>query len=115
MPGHHPAGPTPPETPNIVQLHPRLRGTAAGATHPAGTPDAPSQTPEAILAETVQALFRYHGQSLTDPDTATAYRVTLEAVLTMVDGALVQGHMDHEAHSRLRSMVLAAQYVPDLL
>jgi len=121
MPGD-PAGPTPPHTPNVVPLCPHRR--AAASSRPAGdcgtprepdAPAAPAETPEAILTQTIQALYLHRGRSLTDPDTAEAYDIALEAALVMVDAVFVQGHMGNDAHHRLRHMVTAARRVPDLL
>lgn len=67
------------------------------------------------LAERVQAAFRYRGLSLTDPDTAYVFGVSLEAVLPILDGALATGLMTEDQHRILRSMFEAAGSTPTIL
>lgn len=67
------------------------------------------------LATRIQALFRYHGQSLADPETADAYRTSLAAVRLILDGALANDVVGAEQHETLRSMVDAAEKAPAVL
>ncbi|HEX5567933.1 MAG TPA: hypothetical protein VFY14_13575 [Streptomyces sp.] len=111
MPGHSPAGPTPPF--NVVQLHRHRREPTIDHDTP-GDRDG-DRDPRAALTETVQAFFTYRGQSLADPATAAAFDTTCEVVLTMLEGAFVQGHLGNEEYQRLRSMLQAARNAPGLL
>jgi hypothetical protein len=71
--------------------------------------------PQLALAETVQALFLFRGQSLADPSTAAAYRTSLEALRLLLEGAAATGVLPEVQHTALRSLVEAAAEVPDIL
>jgi hypothetical protein len=77
-------------------------------------PSVPSRS-QLVLAETVQGLFLFRGQSLADPATAAAYRVSLEAVNLLLEGALATGALPEVQHATLRDLVDAAATVPDIL
>lgn len=79
----------------------------------APVPGAPLPDPAmATLTERVQALFRHHGQTLANPDTAAVFRTSLEAVRLILDGALASGVLVADQHATLRGMVDAADQVP---
>jgi hypothetical protein len=82
----------------------------------AALPDASFPDPGlSALTERVQGLFLHYGQSLADPDTAAAYRTSLEAVRLILEGALASGILAADQHATLRDMVYAADQVPDNL
>jgi hypothetical protein len=68
-----------------------------------------------VLATRIQAVFLRDGLSLADPDTAQAYRVTLEAAQLVISGAAATGIIDDDAHETLTGMLTAAHDVPDVL
>ncbi|MEV6165774.1 hypothetical protein AB0L71_28445 [Streptomyces sp. NPDC052052] len=90
----------------------RVRGRrrSAPVPEPAGPP-----TPQQQLAETMEAMFLARGRTLTDPQTADAYAITLEAVLLMLDGALAEGVVGEPAHESLRGMIGGMADSPNML
>lgn len=77
-------------------------------------------SPEQQLTEHMEALFNAHEwgghqRTLSDPATAQAFTIALEAVLMMLDGALVEGIVEEEQHRRLRLMVEGMQRAPENL
>ena len=77
---------------------------------PATAYDDPSA--EQLLTEHVEALFSKHGRTLSDDDTAQAYQITLDLVLMMMDGALVEGVVGEEQHKTLRGMLKGMKQAP---
>ncbi|MET7713745.1 hypothetical protein [Streptomyces sp. NPDC005407] len=84
-----------------------------GGEHPVAASREPS--PQQQLAETVQAMFLARGRSLTDQVVAESFGITMEAVLLMVDGALVEGVLGEEQHRTLRGMLEGMQAAPHLV
>lgn len=74
------------------------------------THDDPSA--EQQLTEHVEALFNKNGRTLSDDDTAQAYQITLDIVLMMMEGALVEGLVGEEQHTTLRGMVQGMKQAP---
>lgn len=72
-------------------------------------------TPEQKLAATVEAAFARHRRSLTDPDTAEDYTITLGVVITLLTGARDQGLLQEEQFGTLDSMVQGLLAAPRLL
>ena len=70
---------------------------------------------ETQLAETVQALYLHRRRTLTDPDTAEAYDIAMEAAILVVDGAKLHGQIDAEQHQVLAGMLQAARRAPHVL
>ncbi|MEU9014325.1 hypothetical protein AB0D12_32050 [Streptomyces sp. NPDC048479] len=93
--------------------HPAARGRGHGGEHAVAGAREPS--PQQQLAETVQAMFLARGRTLTDKATAETFGITLEAVLLMVDGALVEGVLGDEEHRTLRGMLEGMQAAPHLV
>ncbi|MFJ1993031.1 hypothetical protein [Streptomyces asiaticus] len=123
MPGPEPAGTTPPPplpdptVGDVIRLgdrraarHERQEPTVGAAY---GQPSDP--TPEELLAQTIQALYLKRQRSLADPETAEAYDIALQAMLLMLDGAMVRAGLPEEHHRTLRGMVEAARQVPNIL
>ena len=117
MPGAaEPVGSTPAPTgggDTVIHLDGR-RGTRDrhdGKGQPVDT-RGPADTPEAILAQTIQALYIHRGRTLTDPDTAEAFDIALVAAKLIVDGAQARGGLDHET---LQRMLDTARRVPHIL
>lgn len=103
----HPAG-APGPTARIIHFDRRDRRVARQRTHlPAATPPPlhTEPTPQQRLAETMEALFLARGRTLSDEPTAEAYRVTLEAVLLMLDGSLAEHLVGEEEYRHLRGML----------
>jgi hypothetical protein len=67
------------------------------------------------LAARVQASFQERGKSLTDPDTAEAFRVALDFIAEVHAGALATGVLDEPQHATLSGMVESAWWVPDVV
>lgn len=72
-------------------------------------------TPHEKLAATVEDLFAKHGRSLTDPETAEDYLITLRMVRIMLQGAHAEGVIAEEAHGDLDAMVEGMMTAPGLL
>lgn len=72
-------------------------------------------TPHEKLAAVVEDLFAKHGRSLTDPDSAEDYLITLRAVRIMLRGAREQGILGQEAFSDLDAMLEGMMTAPGLL
>ncbi|MCX4885945.1 hypothetical protein [Streptomyces sp. NBC_00847] len=72
-------------------------------------------TPHERLAATVEDLFAKHGRSLTDPESAEDYLITLRAVRIMLGGAREQGLLGEEAYADLDAMLEGMMTAPGLL
>lgn len=79
------------------------------------SPSTPAGTADVRLAAWVQSLFNDRQRTLNDPDTAEAADITLEAVLMVADGMLVQGEIDKDAHAMLRAYLMAMMRIPGVL
>lgn len=77
--------------------------------------DGDSPTPEEQLAQTVEALYLKRRRTITDPATAEAFDIALEAALIVVDGTLAHGHITAEQHQLLAGMLQAARRAPEVL
>jgi hypothetical protein len=75
----------------------------------------PAETPEAILAQTIQALYLHRRRTLTDPDTAEAFDIAMQAALLIVDGAQARGGLSDSEHETLQRMLQTARRVPHIL
>lgn len=121
MPGHNPAGTTPPApltaapgSADVIALAGRRTGHLKAVEEAPMTGATPAPVPDERLAIAIQALYIGRRMSLADPDTADAYRVALEAVtLLILDGAYRTGGLGEGEHRRLRALLDAAQLVPD--
>jgi len=67
------------------------------------------------LATRVQAEFAGRGRTLTDPATAEAYRITLDVMRMIHEGALATGVLDEDQHAALAGMTDGADHAPGLL
>ncbi|MFJ5294508.1 hypothetical protein [Streptomyces sp. NPDC088348] len=72
-------------------------------------------TPEQRLAISIEALFLRKSLSLSDPETAAAFGVAIDAVLLVLDGALANGHIEADSHRFLGQQMQALLSVPDSL
>jgi hypothetical protein len=84
-------------------------------------PDTPRPRPAgahaalAALAERFEETFNEHRLSLTDERTADAYKVTLQLVQGLFDGANAQGIVDDGQHQELSAMVDGVMGAPELI
>lgn len=69
--------------------------------------------PQKRLERYMQGRFLSEGQTLNDADTATAFRVTLDAVQHIHDAALDQGVIDQSQHDTLSAWLHGLRLVPD--
>lgn len=122
MPGTGPAGSTPPtptdpDTTGFTYLGSRRRARTTDRQEPdMGTAhDDQPFNPEVQLAETIQALYLHRRRTLTDPDTAEAYDIAIEAAILVVDGAQMHGHIDDDQHQVIAGMLQAARRAPHAL
>ncbi|MEU5733808.1 MULTISPECIES: hypothetical protein [Streptomyces] len=74
-----------------------------------------ADSPEGRLAQTIQALYLHRARTLTDPATAEAFDIALEAALLIVDGAQARGGLRQEDHEMLRRMLETARQVPGII
>ena len=80
-----------------------------------GGPHSEPDSPEARLAQTIQAIYLSRRRTLTDPETAEAYDIALDAVVLIVDGAKARGGLAAEDHELLLRMLNTARRVPEIL
>jgi hypothetical protein len=78
-------------------------------------PSEPSASPQQRLADSVEARFLKCERTLTDPETAEAYQITLDLVSTMLAGAHVNGIVDDEQRRELHAMIDGMKAAPGLL
>ncbi|MCA1223965.1 hypothetical protein [Streptomyces sp. 8L] len=57
------------------------------------------------MAEAVQQMFLAHGRTLTDPDTAEVFILTLDIVASLHAGAAHEGVIDDDAHTILAGWI----------
>jgi hypothetical protein len=118
MPGAaEPAGTTPAPTvggDRVIHLDGR-RGPRTNRKGKGQTVDGPADTPEGILAQTIQALYLHQGRTLTDADTAEAFDIALVAAKLIVDGAQARGGLSDHDHETLQRMLDTARRVPHIL
>lgn len=111
MPAAPATPPVPPTGGDVIHLDHRRPSGRGGPRIPAGggnaaiAPDEPSPDPLTGLAHTLQALYAAHGRTLTDEDTAQAYRLALDAVALMLQGALARGHLDPGQHMEIHALL----------
>ncbi|WP_448333530.1 hypothetical protein [Streptomyces sp. DSM 41534] len=118
MPGCDPAGttPAPPAGDGVIHLGDHRTARADRQEPTVGGPHAePAGTPEARLAQTIQAIYLSRRRTLTDPETAEAYDIAIDAVVLIVDGAHARGGLGPEEHDLLRRMLDTARRVPEIL
>lgn len=72
-------------------------------------------TPQEKLAAMVERAFADHARTLTDPDTAEAFLITLGLMRKVLDGARAQDLIDEAAHRDLTGMLDGMQAAPGLL
>ncbi|CAM5493195.1 hypothetical protein GCM10010390_65090 [Streptomyces mordarskii] len=117
MPGCDPAGTTPAPVvgDGVIHLGDR-RSTRADRQEPTvGGTLSDADSPEGRLAQTIQALYLHRARTLTDPATAEAFDIALEAALLIVDGAQARGGLRQEDHEMLRRMLETARQVPGII
>jgi hypothetical protein len=78
-------------------------------------PREPSESPHQNLANSIEARFLKCERTLTDPDTAEVYLITLDLVSTMLAGAHVNGVLDDEQRRELHAMIDGMKATPGLL
>jgi hypothetical protein len=78
-------------------------------------PSEPSASPQQRLADSVEARFLKCERTLTDPETAETYQITLDLVSTMLAGALVNKIVDDEQRRELHAMIDGMKAAPGLL
>jgi hypothetical protein len=119
MPAAEPADPGPdgghgPGTVILFRKRPSMRRRRREDTMPnAGEPSA---SPQQRLTDSIEAYFLKHdARTLTDPETAEAYLITLGLVRNMLEGARVNGVVDDEQHGELQAMIDGMRAAPGLL
>lgn len=105
-----------PHTPTpVIPFRPRP-GTSRTERKTPTVPPGSEQPPERRLAEFVERLFLRHGRrTLTDPEAAAVFRITLTAVGHMLQGARTEGVLDAAAHRELSAMIEGLQSAPDIV
>lgn len=118
MPAADSAQPEPAEAASaaILQLFPhRAPERLSKRDRKAPVPDTPEPSPHERLAESVETLFLKHDRTLSEPETAEAYLITLHLVATLFEGAHVNGLVDDQQHTELAAMIEGMRAVPGLL
>ncbi|WP_327259955.1 hypothetical protein [Streptomyces sp. NBC_01240] len=88
----------------------RRVGSQAGPSEPAA-----ARTPQQELAITLEAMFLHSHRTLTDEATADAFRVTLDAVLLMLDGSRAEHLVGEEEYRHLAGMIHGMRGAPEAL
>ena len=114
MSAAEPVRPGPPTNgPATVLAFRRPRHPSRETRMPA-TPD-PDLTPEQKLAATIERAFAEHARSLTDPDTALDFTITVNVFATVLEGARAQGKLGEDEFTLLHGMVQGMRDAPQLL
>lgn len=117
MPGHNPAGTTPP--PPSLPVAPGLRAhlrAVEEAPMDSATPTPNSSPREQQVAAAIQEILVSRKLSLADPETAAAYDATLEVVSSLlIDNAYRSGRLGEEQHRLVRALIDAARMAPRYL
>lgn len=90
-------------------------GRGRRTAQPAPTEPAAARTPQQELAITLEALFLHNHRTLSDARTAEAFRVTLDAVLLMLDGSREERLVGEEEYRHLSGMIHGMRGAPDAL
>lgn len=72
-------------------------------------------TPEEKLAASVERLYLKHGMTLTDPDTAEAFQVAMDAMQILLKGSHAHKVIDEGQSDELLAMVEAMKAAPRLV
>ncbi|MFJ8677179.1 hypothetical protein [Streptomyces sp. NPDC093589] len=125
MPGPEATGATPPPPPapapadaDVIDFQQRRalansqRQDATVTLVPDEQPADPGLQPMAMHAE---ALFQHHQRTLTDPQTAQAFRIALDLAQGILDAARGQQHITEDAHRRIHGTLATARRAPDAL
>lgn len=119
MPGAEPAGPPPGPAPmmigHVIELNGRRRSRRSAPPPPPVAATPAVRGPAVELALTVEAMFLDRRRTLTDPATAEAYDVTMDAVRLMLSGAAAHGVIDAEQQQTLEGMLAGMQDAPTVL
>lgn len=70
---------------------------------------------EHLLAEHLEMTFNEAHLTLTDDDTAKAFRTTLRIFCGLLEGAHAQGIVDESQHQRLHQIIDGLEGAPDLV
>lgn len=115
----HTGTPGPPGSGRVILF--RKRPPTHQRTHgtPPPAPRVPEQqTPPTLhhrFANRLEQAYLRHQRTLTDPDTAEAYRIAVEAFAELLEGARVTGLVDEKAHTELHAMIESMRHAPDLV
>ena len=72
-------------------------------------------TTEEKLAASIERTFAEHGRTLTDPDTAEAFGITLGVIRKLLAGARHSEVIDDGQHRELDALYLGMLAAPNLL
>ena len=78
-------------------------------------PETSPPDPQRRLAARIEELFLRHGRTLSDDDTAEAFRITLQVMGDLLEGAHVHGVVGDAAYGELAAMVEGMRAAPSLL
>lgn len=110
-----PARTGPDDGPGIV-LHFRRSPMRPVPRREAPVPDTGDTTPQRRLAHRIEELFLKHdGRTLTDPETAQVFLITLSLVADLLEGAHNQGLYDDHAYQELHAMIEGMSAAPALI
>lgn len=93
----------------------RFSRTRHAPQPPSPAPDTGTVTPQQRLASTMEGLYLRHGRTLSDEETAEAYRIALDAVRLMLDGCLARDLVGEGEYAHLTGMVDGMRNAPDEL
>ncbi|MFF1916187.1 hypothetical protein ACFVYE_32290 [Streptomyces sp. NPDC058239] len=115
----HPDGPPGPPGSHgtVIQFGRRTARSGRGRRTPQPAPSEPAAalTPQEELAVTFEAVFQRHQRTLSDEATADAYRITLDAVLIVLEGSLAERLVGEEEYRHLAGMIHGMRGAPEAL
>lgn len=76
---------------------------------------APPPTLHHRFANRLEQTYLRHNRTLTDPETAEAYRIAVETFAELLEGAHATGLIDTKAHNELHAMIESMRHAPDLV
>ncbi|MFD1278052.1 hypothetical protein [Streptomyces kaempferi] len=104
-----------PTDPGTVVLF-RKKAPKHGRGRREETVPAPGETtPEQRLADKMERLYLKHDMTLTDPDTAQAFLIAMDAVQMMVQGGRVHKVIDEEQRAVFHAMLEGMKAAPRLV
>lgn len=100
----------------VIDINTRTKTSSQGRWKPVSTPHPTGGTDgQQQLADHIETTFNYARLTLSDDDTADAYRLTLKIVRGVLAGAHAKGMVDESQAAQLDALVEGMLGAPDLV